>query len=252
MNFVWLIVYAGLLLMVAGLVLAIKPIHRLRVRRRAQGLKIVAVGGALALVGFILPAPESRLTRVESRLDEFMPRWQFSESHTMKVAAPPATVYDAVKKVRASEIRLFRALTWIRRGGRDMSEGILNAGDDKPLIEVAKRGGFAILADDSASELVMGTVVVAPLHAFDTLRATVFRANLPPGFAIAAINFRVLPDANGSLVTTETRVFASSPATKRQFARYWRLIYPGSALIRRMWLRAIARRATQKPTAPRP
>jgi hypothetical protein len=161
----------------------------------------------------------------------------------MKVAAPPATVYDAVKNVRASEIRLFRALTWIRRGGRNMSEGILNAGNDKPLIEVAKRGGFAILAD-SASELVMGTVVIAPRHAFDTLRATVFKTNLPPGFAIAAINFRVLPDANGSLVTTETRVFASSPATKRQFARYWRLIYPGSALIRRMWLRAIARRAT--------
>jgi len=32
-------------------------------------------------------------------------------------------------------------------------------------------------------------------------------------------------------------------ATTRRFAAYWRVIYPGSALIRRMWLRAIKRRA---------
>jgi hypothetical protein len=31
-------------------------------------------------------------------------------------------------------------------------------------------------------------------------------------------------------------------AARQRFAAYWRVIYPGSALIRRMWLRAIARR----------
>jgi hypothetical protein len=40
-------------------------------------------------------------------------------------------------------------------------------------------------------------------------------------------------------------VFANSPWARRGFAAYWRVIYPGSALIRRMWLRAIARRATR-------
>ena len=47
-----------------------------------------------------------------------------------------------------------------------------------------------------------------------------------------------------SLVTTETRVFANSGPARRRFAAYWRVIYPGSGLIRRMWLRAIQRRAT--------
>jgi len=46
-----------------------------------------------------------------------------------------------------------------------------------------------------------------------------------------------------SLLSTETRVYANDAASRRRFAVYWRLIYPGSALIRRMWLRAIARRA---------
>ncbi|MCI0412232.1 hypothetical protein L0222_05445 [bacterium] len=47
----------------------------------------------------------------------------------------------------------------------------------------------------------------------------------------------------GSLVSTETRVFANSSESLRRFAIYWRIIYPGSDLIRRMWLRAIERRA---------
>ena len=41
----------------------------------------------------------------------------------------------------------------------------------------------------------------------------------------------------------ETRVHATDAPTKRKFAAYWRTIYPGSALIRVMWLRAIRRRA---------
>ena len=58
------------------------------------------------------------------------------------------------------------------------------------------------------------------------------------------MNFRV--DKAGlamCVVTTETRVCATDPRTRRKFAMYWWTIYPGSALIRRMWLRAIRRRA---------
>jgi hypothetical protein len=50
-------------------------------------------------------------------------------------------------------------------------------------------------------------------------------------------------EAGHCLLTTETRVYAVGPQVVRGFATYWRLIYPGSALIRRMWLRAIKLRA---------
>ena len=57
------------------------------------------------------------------------------------------------------------------------------------------------------------------------------------------MNFRIEPNGQGgSLLTTETRVFAADPASRRRFARYWSVIYPGSALIRREWLRAVAKR----------
>jgi hypothetical protein len=53
-------------------------------------------------------------------------------------------------------------------------------------------------------------------------------------------------------VSTETRVFATSPAARRRFAAYWRVIYPGSAIIRRSWLRAIRHRALATLASPKP
>jgi hypothetical protein len=58
------------------------------------------------------------------------------------------------------------------------------------------------------------------------------------------MNFRVTDEGKGwTRVTTQTRVVATDAAASRRFAVYWRIIYPGSAFIRRMWLAAIARRA---------
>ena len=58
------------------------------------------------------------------------------------------------------------------------------------------------------------------------------------------MNFRI-DDAGDAtwLVSTETRVYATDAWAHRRFARYWTLIRPGSGFIRRMWLRAIQRRA---------
>jgi len=94
------------------------------------------------------------------------------------------------------------------------------------------------------------TIVGRPPGPREPLTPAIFHKALPPGYALAAMSTRVTPDgAGGSVVSTETRVFANSPSARRRFAVYWRLIYPGSALIRRMLLRAIERRSTS-PSEP--
>jgi hypothetical protein len=58
------------------------------------------------------------------------------------------------------------------------------------------------------------------------------------------MNFLVRPDDHGgSTISTETRIYANNRSTLRRFTIYWRIIHPGSDIIRRMWLRAIKQRA---------
>ena len=237
-------VYIGLLIAATGLTFVAKPIHALHVSTRSQGLAIVGLGLLLTGIGLTLPIAESRLENAETRLDEFFPVWQFSERHSIAIDAPPTAVFDAMKQVRADEIFLYRTLTWIRRGGRPIPESILNAGDRASLIDAAVKGGFLELAEDSPRELVIGTVLAAPAGAPRHITPAEFRTPLAPGYSLAALNFFVRAEGpNKSVVTTETRVFANSPEARGRFARYWRVIYPGSAIIRRMWLRAVRRRA---------
>jgi len=180
----------------------------------------------------------------KTRLDEFLPVWHFGERHSITVDAPPELVYRELKEVRADEITFFQTLTWIRRGGRALPEGILNARSERPLLEVATRGGFINLAEDPPKDIVIGTAVVAPRGECVELTPELFKSALPPGFVLGALNFVVSPAGEGaSIVTTETRVFATSDRARRRFAVYWFLIHPGSAIIRRMWLRAVRRRA---------
>jgi len=57
------------------------------------------------------------------------------------------------------------------------------------------------------------------------------------------IDFVARPDAGGSVLSTETRVRAGTWRARAAFRAYWLLVGPFSALIRRRWLRAIARSA---------
>jgi hypothetical protein len=239
--------YAGAVIAIVGLALTVRPVAALHVTRRWHALVIMAVGTALAGVALNAPSFESRAAGTRARIDDFTPVWQFHEVHAIRIAAPPARVFDAIKHVRADEIFLFRTLVWIRRFGRPAPQTILDAAASREsIIDVATHSTFVVLADEAPRELVVGTVVGAPRGAHGSLTPSIFRARLPPGFALATMNFVVTPDGpNASYVTTETRVFANDAPSRRRFAAYWRMIYPGSALIRRMWLRAIERRATR-------
>ena len=238
------IVYSGLVTFAAGLILFIKPVERLHIDSRSQALVIVGIGAILIGAGLTFPARESRIKTMETRLDEFAPVWQFRERHTLRIGAPPARVFEAIRNVRADEIALFNTLTWIRRGGQKVPESILNAGDSASLLDVATRSGFIYLADEAPREVVIGTAVITPPGERGALTPEKFKTQLTPGFALGVMNFLVTPDGpNASLVSTETRVFANSPSARHRFTWYWRLIYPGSALIRVMWLRSVRRRA---------
>lgn len=238
------IVYAGLLLIITGLISVISPVRMLRIRTRVGGALVVLSGTLIVVVALMWPISTSAVSVRRTRLDEFMPEWQFNEIHGVHVAAPPDRVFAAIRAVTADEIPLFQLLTTIRRGGRPGPESILNAPGQRPLLDVATATSFVMLADAAPRELVVGTVIAAPPQPRARLAPDVFRGRPGPGVTLAAMNFAVaLDQEGGSTVSTETRVRSGDPSAARRFAIYWRVIHPGSDIIRRMWLLAIKRRA---------
>jgi hypothetical protein len=238
------LVYAGLITAGAGLLSLLKPMRWLAIPTRRRAVKVLVAGALIALVAAKLPAPLSAQATPKSLLDSFVPRYQFNEFHSIEVRAPPDSVYAAITKVTAGEIRLFRVLTWIRSPHIGPArESILNPSAEDPVLDVATRSGFLLLAQSPPRELVFGTIGFGSRLVTDKTPET-FRKFDGPGHAKIAMNFLVTPLTNGSTrLTTETRVYATSSGARRGFGTYWRLIYPGSSLIRIMWLRAIRARA---------
>lgn len=241
-----LLVYAGFVVTLVGAISLTKPLAWFGIHERSQGAFLFGLGLVAAGAGFILPAREVRVETVRTQLDGFAPAYHFNEFHSVRVVGSRERAYRAIKTVTADEILLFRTLTWIRRLGRGGPETILKPRAKTPILEVATRTGFVLLADEPDREVVLGTAVIVPRgwQPKKDITPDDFKTLREPGFAIAAMNF-LIEDAGsgGCTVTTETRAYATDAATRRRFARYWRVIYPGSALIRRMWLRAVKRQA---------
>jgi hypothetical protein len=216
----------------------------LSTRQRALASAAAAIA-AIVIMAWAAPS-ERRTSRSDTVLDRVMPVYQFREAHARVIAASPERVRAAIKAVTSSDIALFRLLTAIRRLGRAGPENILNAPAETPILDVATRSGFIVLAD-TEREIAFGTFVIAP----PALRRQTIRGDDEwfngiggPGLAKAAMNF--VFEAEGparTRLTTETRIFATDRDTARRFTAYWRTIFPGSWILRVTWLRAIAGRA---------
>ena len=244
-------VYAGLVIALAGVASAIKPLRFLGLRRRRAGALLALAGAALAMLALSWPAATTRVAERHSRLDDFLPEYHFSERHVVRVHASPDRVSVALKQVTFDDIGVYDTLMRVRA----MASGRFRRGPSplagKPVLDMlAKPGsGFLPLHQD-AREIVMGMAgqpwsSARPPKIED---AAGFAAFNEPGSVQIAFNLLVEDEGAGwSRVVTETRIRATDDSARRIMARYWRLIYPGSGMIRRMWLNAIRDRAQRLP-----
>ncbi len=188
-------------------------------------------------------------------LDNHLPAYHFREVHAIAVCATPEGAFRAIKELTPAEIPLVRALLGLRalparlvRRGR-LPRRTFDA--TRPFLEQVLGAGFVLLGEEPGRELVVGTIgrfwELSGGAAPPIPDAQAFAAFDRPGYAKAALHFAVTEAARGGvIVRTETRIAVPDPGVRRAFARYWRVVYPGSALIRRVWLRAIKRRAERE------
>jgi hypothetical protein len=174
-------------------------------------------------------------------IDRYMPEFEFVERHSRVIPAPQEAIWDAIRSVSAREIRVLLPLMAIRTLRFRSSRA------DRPVMETALASSFLLLAENPPHEIVLGTA--GRFWQFHGGRDVQLRTPEDfvrfdqPGYAKAVLNFEVQPENGTCRVSTETRITTTDPRARRIFGRYWRLIYPGSALIRRSWLAAIQRRA---------
>jgi hypothetical protein len=181
-------------------------------------------------------------------------------SQTLDLYADQLRRRGATEVARSEQRRTFtfgrnRPSVWVEvtisDGGRHLRVVAIDATADlenQPILEVMLNSGFVLLDDAPGQEIVIGAVGAFWQMAPETLPrlrgAADFAAFRTPGSAKVAANFAIGEDGPGwSRLTTETRIFAPDPVARRAFGAYWRVIYPGSSLIRHSWLEAVRERA---------
>lgn len=176
-------------------------------------------------------------------IDAYLPRYDVSEHHELRVSAAPARTYAAVWDADLAAAFLVKALFALRalpslfggpRAGPRLAARV--------TLRDVLRLGFFVLDEDPGREIVVGVIGRFWKPTGNLLPGDRARFLAPPdaGTACAAWNFTVseLPDG-GTLLATETRVRCADAASLRSFRRYWWVVGPFSALIRRLMLASI-------------
>jgi len=189
------------------------------------------------------------------RLDDFMPTHDWNEFHAITVQASLDRVMHAIKTLPPEELSPIVHLLFAIRALPEklFGRGELEFAGAKPFLEQMVETGFVMLDESDPGEIVFGLIVPGQIGRFwkqpqnDVslpANAQEFVDFAHPDYVKVVANFFLQEAGNSNIRTsTETRIRALSHRARKDFRFYWRVIYPGSALIRRMWLRAVKRRA---------
>jgi hypothetical protein len=239
--------YIGLTVALIGLICIVWPLRFLGVTRRWQGCLAGFLGVAILTAGLVWPVSVvARTTRV-TQLDEFLPLYHFHERHSSRVHATPARATEGAWTVTFDDIGAFETLGRIRNLALGDFRRPVPPRNPVPILQLMSNpsgGGFFPLVR-TEREYVFGMAGRPWVNSAPTrLTPGEFRTWRTPNSVLIAFNFLIEDEGNGwSRVSTETRVLATDDAARRTMARYWRLIYPGSGLLRRSMLNAIRVRA---------
>jgi hypothetical protein len=188
-------------------------------------------------------------------IKELMPEPDVVMQHVRGVRAPPDRVFAALATADFGKSRLITLLFALRGipallvAPRETLERLRKRKRHSALtLDRITKEGFGLVAERPGEEIVLGVTgrfwkASAKLQ---PASLELFRTGPAKGDALAAWSFRVEPAPdNHTRLTTETRIKTADVDTLLTFKRYWRLVHPGSAMIRRSMLATIAREASQ-------
>ena len=218
----------------------------------------LAGGAALAAAGYAAYAGAAYMRYGHARpprngdeqdplLDRFMPLYDIVERHHIRVNAPADVTLAAARELDVQQSPIVRAVF----RGRELMFGSEPSAPPShaTLISAVLSIGWGVLADRDGREIVFGAVT-RPWEANPVFRDLVPREFIlfaEPDYVKIAWTLRADPvDKTTSIFRTETRAMATDAAAREKFRRYWALVSPGVALIRRSMLRPVRTEAERR------
>jgi hypothetical protein len=180
-----------------------------------------------------------------------MPEYQFFERHSARVHARPEQAMQAVRQSTFGDMKSLVTLLKIRGAAlRTPSHDTGDFSQDKLVLDAFSASGY--LSGGSEHEIVMfGVGNVRAIRRPEVRTLQEFADYREQGAAKMAFDFNVEEAGEGwSTISTETRMVVQDDFSRGP-AVYWRLIVPGSGLLRLQWLEGIKKRAESMPN-PRP
>ena len=167
-------------------------------------------------------------------IDEFLPDYDFVETHDVSIRAGAEQIYRAAHEVDFAESFVIR---WLFR--------LRGLSTENATLRSLQKSRFEILGEIPGREILLGLVgrFWTPLGDLKKIDADSFKKFETPGYAKAVWNFSILPEQNETRLMTETRIKCTDAESKKSFGFYWKFIGPFSGLIRMEMLKLIKRKA---------
>jgi hypothetical protein len=234
--------WIGAILVLVGIISLVKPLFFLFVFDRKIAMIVFCGGILMSLTSIYWPVKEHH-SQTNLKLDALLPDYSFNEYHEVRINASPEEVKHALQTTGIGDISAVHLLLKIR--GIENKSLSSEATNSQPTQKTFSTPDFNFFVADSTefiSVMILKASAKTPPPKVTT--AEQFMAFNEPGYVKVAFNFRFISLENGqTLVSTETRNYAMTNEDGRIFGRYWRIIYPGSAIIRRLWLDTLVEKA---------
>lgn len=162
-----------------------------------------------------------------SELEQYLPKFDFSERHHLWVSASPKKCYQVLKQSNWRDSYWIGFLLWLR--------GI----KEKGWMEKS----FTLLYEQPGEEIVWGLIAQPWRWSGNvvTISKEAFEDFHQSGYVKVCWNFSFREENGGTIVATETRILCMDQESYDRFKWYWWCIRPFSGLIRRKMLQLIQR-----------
>lgn len=243
--------WIGVILTIIGLISLVYPLAFLFILNRIVAISVVLGGVLIAASSLLYPVKTKHSPTTNQKIDELMPDYAFNEFHEVRINAFPEKAKQILLVTGVKDIPIARLLMRIRGiadENVDLSDRASNNFVNSNTISTPDFNFFVVSPDEWITVMILKSVIItnnpnqpAPPEISTLEQFTSFNQ---PGYIKVAVNFRFsTTNNNETILTTETRNYGITTKDNRTFGYYWRIIYPGSAIIRRVWLDTIKKKA---------